>query len=38
MELLKYDLNCSIERPISTYIANLIAEMEQAIRLLDVKM
>jgi len=38
IQLLKYGLNCSIERPISSYIANLRAKTEQAIRLLDVKM
>ena len=31
-------LNYSIERPTSTYAANLIVETEQAIRLLDVKL
>jgi hypothetical protein len=31
-------LNYSTERPTSTYAANLIAEMEQAIRLLDVEL
>jgi len=38
MQLLKYGLNYSIERTISSYIANLTAETEGAIRLLDVKM
>ena len=38
MQLLKYGLNYSIERPVSSYIANLTAETERAIRLLDVKM
>jgi len=38
MQLLKYGLNYSIARPISSYIANLTAETERAIRLLDVKM
>jgi len=38
MQLLKFGLNYSIERPISSYIANLTAETERAIRLLDVKM
>jgi hypothetical protein len=38
MQLLKYGLNYSIERPASSYAANLIAEMEQAIRLQDVKL
>ena len=37
MQLLKHGLNCSIERPISSYIANLTAETERAITLLDVK-
>jgi len=37
MHLLKYGLNYSIERPISSYIASLTAETERAIRLLDVK-
>jgi len=30
MQLLKYGLNYSIERPASTYAANLIAETEKA--------
>ena len=38
MQLLKYGLNYSIERPVSSYIANLTAETEQAIRLIDVEM
>jgi len=38
MQLLKYGLNYSIERSISSYIANLTAETERAIRFLDVKM
>jgi hypothetical protein len=37
MQLPKYGLNYSIERPLSSYIANLTAETERAIRLLDVK-
>jgi len=37
MQLLKYGLNYSIERPVSSYIATLTAETERAIRLLDVK-
>jgi hypothetical protein len=37
MQLLKYGFNYSIERPASTYAANLIAETERAIRLLDIK-
>ena len=37
MQLLKYGLFCSIERPISSYIANVTAQTEQAITLLDVK-
>jgi len=37
MYLLKYGLNDSTERPISSYIANLTAETERAIKLLDVK-
>jgi hypothetical protein len=37
MQILKYGLNYSIERPTSSYIADLIAETERAIRLLDVK-
>jgi hypothetical protein len=37
MQLPKYGLNYSIERPASTYAANLIAETERAIRLLDIK-
>ena len=37
-QLLKYGLNYSIQRPASTYAANLIAETERAIRLLDIKM
>jgi len=37
MQLLKYGLNYSIERPVSSCIANLTAETERAIRLLDVK-
>jgi len=38
MTLLKYGLNCSTGRPISSYIANLTAETERAIKLLNVKM
>jgi len=38
MQILKCDLNYSIERPMSAYAASLIAETEQAIRLLDMKM
>jgi len=38
MQLLKYGLNYSIEKPASTYAVNLIAETERAIRLLDTKM
>ena len=38
MQLLKYGFNYSIERPASSYTANLIAETERAIRLLDTKM
>ena len=38
MQLLKDGLNYSIESPATTYAANLIAETERAIRLLDVKM
>jgi len=38
MQLLKYGLNYSIKKPASTYAANLVAEMERAIQLLDVKM
>jgi hypothetical protein len=38
MQLLKYGLNYSIERPASTYAASLAAETEQAIRLLDTKL
>jgi pantothenate kinase len=37
MQLLKYGLNYSIEKTVSTYLANLIAETERAIRLLDKK-
>ena len=37
-QLIKYGLNYNIERPTSTYIANLITKTEQAIRLLDTKM
>jgi hypothetical protein len=37
MQLLKYGLNYSIERPTSTYMANLIADTERAVRLLDIK-
>jgi len=37
MQLLKYGLNYGIESPISSYIANLTAETERAIKLLDVK-
>jgi hypothetical protein len=38
MQLLKYGFNYSIERPASSYTANLTAETERAIRLLDTKM
>jgi hypothetical protein len=38
MQLLKYGFNYSIGRPASSYTANLIAETERAIRLLDTKM
>jgi hypothetical protein len=38
MQLLQYGMNYSIEKPTSTYAANLIAEMERAIRLLDTEM
>ena len=38
MQLLKYGLNHSIELPIASYIANLTAQTERAIRLLDTKM
>jgi len=38
MQLLKYGLNYNTERSISSYIANLTAETERAVRLLDVKM
>ena len=38
MQLLKHGLNYSIEKPPSTYPANLIAETERAIRLWDTKM
>ena len=37
MQLFKYGLDYSIERPVSSYIVNLTAETERAIRLLDVK-
>ena len=38
MQLLKYGLNYSVERPASTYATSLIAETEQAIKLLDAKL
>jgi hypothetical protein len=38
MQILKYGMNYSIERSASTYTPNLVAEAEQAIRLLDVKL
>jgi hypothetical protein len=38
MQLLKYSLNYSIERPALSYTPNLVAETEQSIRLLDVKL
>jgi hypothetical protein len=38
LQLLKYGLNYSTERPASSYAANLVAETEQAIRILDVKL
>jgi hypothetical protein len=38
MQLLKYGMNYSIERPASTYATSLAAETEQAIRLLDAKL
>ena len=38
MHILKYGLNYSIEKPVSTYLANVIAETERAIKLLDTKM
>jgi hypothetical protein len=37
MQLLKYCLSYSIERPTATYLTSLIAETEQAIKLLNVK-
>ena len=37
MQLLKYGLSYSIERPTTTYLTSLIAETEQAVKLLDVK-
>jgi hypothetical protein len=37
-KLLKYGLNYSIEKPTASYLTNLIAETERAIKLLDVKM
>jgi hypothetical protein len=37
MQLFKYGLSYSIERPTATYLTSLIAETEQAIKLLDVK-
>ena len=33
--MLKYGLNYSIEKPVATYVTNLAAETEQAMRLLD---
>ena len=38
MALLNHGLQCSIEKPLKTYLINLIIETEQAIKLLDVKM
>jgi hypothetical protein len=38
MRLLRYGLNYSTERPASSYAANLVADTEQAIRFLDVKL
>ena len=38
IQLLKYGLNYSIEKPVATYVTNLAAETEQAIRLLDEKL
>ena len=37
MQLHNYGLNYSIERPVLSYIVNLTAEIERAIRLLNVK-
>jgi hypothetical protein len=37
MQLLKYGLKYSIEKPLSSYAANHIVETERAIRLLDTK-
>ena len=37
IELLHYRLQHSIERPITTYLSNLIIETERAIKLLDTK-
>ena len=37
-QLIKYGLNYTTEKPTSTYIANLIAETERAIHLLDTSM
>ena len=38
IQLLKHGLNYSIEKPVATYVTNLAAETEQAIRLLDDKL
>ena len=38
IQLLEYGLNYSIEKPVATYVTNLAAETEQAIRLLDEKL
>jgi uncharacterized protein (DUF885 family) len=38
IQLLNYGLNYSIEKPVATYITNLAADSEQAIRLLDEKL
>jgi len=38
MQILKYELNYNIEKPVSTYLANLIAKTERALRFLDTKM
>ena len=37
MQMLKYGLNYCIERPVTSYITNLLAETERAIKLLDGK-
>jgi hypothetical protein len=38
MEILNYGLQHSIERPLTSYLTNLVIETERAVRLLDTKL